>query len=239
MDIRISDWTKLGSVLRDARKARGLSQHELASRGRVSRSWLARLEAGHRGAELEPLFRLLNALGLTLSLRDLSESDGPQQSPVDADASRAENDEDRSDPEQWTAAESPRARTTAEQAAGQLAARTEAVRRATRATPQINAATDAVRRAQAALAPALSVVAKHQTSAASRRQAWQDASAYLSRSDVQEAIRRAARLTAQAQGATGATRQPPGHAEHDQPDDGSDDSSSSEPDGGAEGHGHA
>jgi HTH-type transcriptional regulator / antitoxin HipB len=70
VDIRISDWTKLGSVIRDARKARGFSQHQLAERAGVSRSWLARLETGHRGAELDPLFRLLNALELSLALRD-------------------------------------------------------------------------------------------------------------------------------------------------------------------------
>lgn len=70
VDIRISDWTRLGSAVRDARKARGFSQHELANRAGVSRSWLARLETGHRGAELEPLFRLLNALELSLTLRD-------------------------------------------------------------------------------------------------------------------------------------------------------------------------
>lgn len=82
--IRLSDWTKLGSVIRDARRARGLSQHDLAGRAGVSRSWLARLETGHRGAELEPLFRLLAALNLTISLRDDRRSDDGQTA---ADAS--------------------------------------------------------------------------------------------------------------------------------------------------------
>ncbi len=75
MDIRVSDWAKLGSVIRDARKARGLSQHDLAGHAGVSRSWLARLEAGHRGAALEPLFRLLDALGMNLALHDPSRSE--------------------------------------------------------------------------------------------------------------------------------------------------------------------
>lgn len=94
VDIRISDWTKLGSAIRDTRKARGLSQHELARRAGVSRSWLARVETGHRGAELEPLFRLLNALDMSFALHDLSR------------------------PNEGTGEEPPPARTVAEHAGG-------------------------------------------------------------------------------------------------------------------------
>lgn len=66
----ITGWTKLGGLVRDTRLARGLSQANLATRAGVARSWLARVEAGHRGAELEQLFRLLDALDLTLTLHD-------------------------------------------------------------------------------------------------------------------------------------------------------------------------
>lgn len=66
--IAIDGWVKLGSAVRDARLSQRLTQTELASRAGVARSWLARVEAGHRNAELEPLFRLVRALGLTLSL---------------------------------------------------------------------------------------------------------------------------------------------------------------------------
>ena len=71
-DITIGHWTKLGSAVRDARARHGWSQHELAERAGVSRSWLARLESGHRGAEFEQILRLLDALHLTLTLRDES-----------------------------------------------------------------------------------------------------------------------------------------------------------------------
>ncbi|MCR1784651.1 helix-turn-helix domain-containing protein [Nocardioides carbamazepini] len=67
-DYAITSWTKLGGLIRDARKARALTQADLAQRAGVARSWLARVEAGHRGAELEPLLRLLRALELTLTL---------------------------------------------------------------------------------------------------------------------------------------------------------------------------
>lgn len=62
----ISDWNKLGALVKDTRKGHGWSQTELANRAGVSRAWLAKLEAGHRGAELEPLLRLLSALELSL-----------------------------------------------------------------------------------------------------------------------------------------------------------------------------
>lgn len=67
-DYTITSWTKLGGLLRDARKAQGLTQAELAERAGVARSWLARVEAGHRGAEFETLLRLLDALGMNLTL---------------------------------------------------------------------------------------------------------------------------------------------------------------------------
>ena len=95
-DIRVGHWTKLGSAVRDARTRRGWSQHELANRAGVSRSWLAKLEAGHRGAELEPILRLLTALDMSLALHDdsLAESEGRSStnrtaSPPGHDARRA------------------------------------------------------------------------------------------------------------------------------------------------------
>jgi y4mF family transcriptional regulator len=66
----INNWTKLGSIVRDTRRRRGWSQAELARRAHVSRAWLAKLEAGHRGAELEQILRLLAALGLALAVRE-------------------------------------------------------------------------------------------------------------------------------------------------------------------------
>jgi HTH-type transcriptional regulator/antitoxin HipB len=68
-DIVISDWSKLGSTIRAQRLRLELSQAETAERANVSRSWLARVEGGHRGAELEQVMRLLNALSLMMVLR--------------------------------------------------------------------------------------------------------------------------------------------------------------------------
>jgi transcriptional regulator with XRE-family HTH domain len=68
--MRIAHWTKLGAAVRHARATNGWSQQELAHRANVSRSWLAKVEAGHRAAELEPLLRLFAALRLTFILDD-------------------------------------------------------------------------------------------------------------------------------------------------------------------------
>ena len=76
---RSAGWSKLGALVRDTRLSQGLSQTALAARANVARSWLARVEAGHRGAELEPLLRLLAALDLTLTLR--SNGDAPHALP--------------------------------------------------------------------------------------------------------------------------------------------------------------
>jgi y4mF family transcriptional regulator len=69
-EIRIGHWTTFGAAIRDARRAQSLTQTELAERAGVSRSWLAKLESGHRGAEFEQILRVVSALGLTLSIRD-------------------------------------------------------------------------------------------------------------------------------------------------------------------------
>lgn len=66
----ITHWTRLGTAVRDARREQGLSQQSLAEQAKVARSWLAKVEAGHRSVELEPLLRLLSALGLRLSIGD-------------------------------------------------------------------------------------------------------------------------------------------------------------------------
>ena len=69
-EIRIGHWTKFGAAIRDARRAQSLSQTELAERAGVSRSWLAKLESGHRGAEFEQILLVMSALGLTLSIQN-------------------------------------------------------------------------------------------------------------------------------------------------------------------------
>ena len=62
----ISDWNTLAALVKDARSNRGWSQMELAERANVSRAWIAKLERGHRGAELEQILRLFHALQMNI-----------------------------------------------------------------------------------------------------------------------------------------------------------------------------
>lgn len=70
---------QLGTAVRAARKERGLSQEALVARAGVSRAWLARFENGHPAASIEPVFRVLGALGLSLDLRERAMSDGERR----------------------------------------------------------------------------------------------------------------------------------------------------------------
>lgn len=76
---RVTSWTKLGRVVRDERLRQAISQQQLADRAGVARSWLARVEAGHRGAALEPLLRLLDVLGIDMTLRARGADSAPAQ----------------------------------------------------------------------------------------------------------------------------------------------------------------
>src|SRR5690625_4144228 len=64
----ISEPRRLGRALREERRRQDLTQADLASRAQVSRGWLIRLEAGHGTAEMDTVFRVIAALGLTVTL---------------------------------------------------------------------------------------------------------------------------------------------------------------------------
>ena len=64
----VDHWVQLGQVIRDGRARSRLTQQALAERAGVSRAWLARVESGHRKAEIEYLMRTLAALDLSLAV---------------------------------------------------------------------------------------------------------------------------------------------------------------------------
>jgi len=66
----ITEPSQLGRALREERRRQGLTQNDLAARAHVSRGWLVKLEAGHGTAELDTVFRVVSALGLTITLAD-------------------------------------------------------------------------------------------------------------------------------------------------------------------------
>jgi transcriptional regulator with XRE-family HTH domain len=60
---------RLATVLRDLRGQKGITQQELARSARVTRSYIAVLEAGHRkNPSLAILRRLARALGVPVSV---------------------------------------------------------------------------------------------------------------------------------------------------------------------------
>ncbi|HEV8642378.1 MAG TPA: helix-turn-helix transcriptional regulator [Methylomirabilota bacterium] len=59
---------RLATVMRDLRDRAKLTQEELAKRAKVSRSYLAALEAGHRkNPSIDTLKRLARALGVPVT----------------------------------------------------------------------------------------------------------------------------------------------------------------------------
>lgn len=90
-DIDITDWTKLGSVIRSARLSAGMTQHQLAEKSGTARSWIARIEAGHRKAEFEQILRLLDALDLRMRLHSPGDT-GIDEPPKDVTLSSTPDD---------------------------------------------------------------------------------------------------------------------------------------------------
>jgi HTH-type transcriptional regulator/antitoxin HipB len=70
MPTQVNSLRDLIAAARGRRLDLGLSQAELAARAHVSRQWISQFEAGKPAAELGLVIRLLDALGLRLSLTE-------------------------------------------------------------------------------------------------------------------------------------------------------------------------
>jgi HTH-type transcriptional regulator/antitoxin HipB len=69
----MQEWTirsagDFGRSLAEIRRARNLTQGDLAAQGGISRHWLAKLESGHSTPVLEHLLRLTRRLGATITV---------------------------------------------------------------------------------------------------------------------------------------------------------------------------
>ena len=76
-----SQWTigsvaDLGRAVAGVRRARGLTQEQLAEKGGFDRSYLARLESGATTLMLERALRVLRRMGARVTV-ELSEDDAP------------------------------------------------------------------------------------------------------------------------------------------------------------------
>jgi transcriptional regulator with XRE-family HTH domain len=57
----------LGETLRQARKAAGISQEELAFEAKIDRTYVSQLENGHKSPTVDVLFRICPVLGIAAS----------------------------------------------------------------------------------------------------------------------------------------------------------------------------
>src|SRR5665647_723210 len=77
MEIRRA--AELGAFIMTVRRARGLSQDELAERLGVSRVWIGQVERGKASPRLDLIRRALNELEITLSVSTGGEAPLPEQ----------------------------------------------------------------------------------------------------------------------------------------------------------------
>lgn len=68
----------VAAAVRGRRQTLGLSQADVARQARVSRQWISEFESGKPTAELALVIRLLDALGLYLSVEPRDAGVGPQ-----------------------------------------------------------------------------------------------------------------------------------------------------------------
>ncbi|MHB0947842.1 MAG: helix-turn-helix domain-containing protein [Gemmatimonadaceae bacterium] len=70
---------ELAALVRERRKALGLTQADVAARIGASRQWLVAFEGGQTNVELAPVLRALRLLGLTIAVTPIATE--PRQKP--------------------------------------------------------------------------------------------------------------------------------------------------------------
>lgn len=84
--MRVHSVRDLAAAVRGRRTDLGMSQAKLATQAGVSRKWVYEFEAGKPTAELRPLLRVVETLGLALRV-DLDErTRAPEGTVIDLDA---------------------------------------------------------------------------------------------------------------------------------------------------------
>jgi transcriptional regulator with XRE-family HTH domain len=73
------DRFRLARELAEARKAKGLTQHQLSARSGVPQSEISKMESGRANATELTLFKVLHAMGYTLRLEPLARAPGSKR----------------------------------------------------------------------------------------------------------------------------------------------------------------
>jgi y4mF family transcriptional regulator len=66
---KISDLAELGALIRQVRKAQGITQEDLSALAGVGPRLIGEIERGKPTAEIGKVFQLLASLGLTISIQ--------------------------------------------------------------------------------------------------------------------------------------------------------------------------
>ena len=74
----------LGLMIRESRRTRRMTQHQLARAAGVGRQWIVAIEAGKPRAELGKVLQTLAALDLSLSIRGEGIPDVSADAPIEA-----------------------------------------------------------------------------------------------------------------------------------------------------------
>lgn len=73
----------VGEKIRKFRKERGLSQEELAHQASLHTTYIGQLERGEKNATIESLFKITNALGITLEELFRNTQTGPKANSIE------------------------------------------------------------------------------------------------------------------------------------------------------------
>ncbi|MFJ7827606.1 helix-turn-helix domain-containing protein [Psychrobacillus sp. NPDC096623] len=73
----------VGEKIRNFRKERGLSQEELAHQASLHNTYIGQLERGEKNATIESLYKITNALGITLEELFSNTQTGPKANSIE------------------------------------------------------------------------------------------------------------------------------------------------------------
>jgi y4mF family transcriptional regulator len=72
---KVSDPGQLGSLIRQVRKAQGITQEDLSEMARVGPRLIGEIERGKPTAEIGKVFQLMTSLGLVISIQPRTSKD--------------------------------------------------------------------------------------------------------------------------------------------------------------------
>jgi len=85
--MRVRTDRDIGGLIREARRLRGMTQHDLAARVGVTQRWISQVENGKPRAEMALVLRTLATLGIIIDVQDPKAPSGSVSTAVPLDFS--------------------------------------------------------------------------------------------------------------------------------------------------------